>query len=57
MKTSAKGCVFITQQERCGLHAYRDAVGVWTIGVGQISMAGLPHVNPGMTISARRPLW
>lgn len=31
--------------------AYRDAVGVWTIGLGHTSMAGAPLVVPGMTIS------
>ena len=52
MHVSAKGRAFITQQEGCEFHAYRDATGVWTIGVGHTSMAGLPHVNPGMTITA-----
>lgn len=31
--------------------AYRDAVGVLTIGYGHTSMAGAPNVVPGMTIS------
>ena len=31
--------------------AYRDATGVWTIGYGHTSRAGLPNVQPGMTIS------
>lgn len=28
--------------------AYKDAVGVWTIGFGHTSMAGPPEVKPGM---------
>lgn len=31
--------------------AYKDSVGVWTIGVGHTSMAGEPHVAPGLTIT------
>lgn len=31
--------------------AYKDAVGVWTIGYGHTSMAGPPHVKRGMKIS------
>jgi len=33
------------------LHAYRDCVGVWTIGYGHTSRAGAPHVSPGLRIS------
>lgn len=31
--------------------AYKDAVGVWTIGYGHTSMAGQPEVKPGMKIT------
>lgn len=31
--------------------AYKDAVGVWTIGYGHTSMAGEPKVKAGMVIS------
>lgn len=31
--------------------AYKDAVGVWTIGYGHTSMAGPPEVKPGMKIT------
>lgn len=31
--------------------AYKDAVGVWTIGFGHTSMAGPPEVKPGMKIN------
>lgn len=34
------------------LTAYRDIVGVWTIGYGHTSRAGLPKVYSGLTISA-----
>lgn len=33
------------------LKAYKDAVGVWTIGYGHTSMAGDPKVVPGMVIT------
>ncbi len=33
------------------LTAYRDSVGVWTIGYGHTSMAGAPVVTPGMKIT------
>ncbi|HHI81957.1 MAG TPA: lysozyme [Rhizobiales bacterium] len=36
------------------LAAYRDAVGVWTIGYGHTSMAGPPEVKPGMHISGKQ---
>lgn len=51
LTTSAKGRAAIEQREGLELHAYRDSVGVWTIGYGHTSMAGPPHVNPGMTIT------
>lgn len=34
MKTSQKGIDFIKRHEALKLHAYKDAVGVWTIGYG-----------------------
>ncbi len=33
------------------MRAYRDSVGVWTIGYGHTSAAGDPVVRPGMVIS------
>ena len=33
--------------------AYKDSVGVWTIGYGHTSMAGNPKVTPGMKIPRR----
>ena len=34
MKTSQQGIDFIKRHEALRLHAYKDAVGVWTIGYG-----------------------
>lgn len=36
------------------LTAYRDSVGVWTIGVGHTTAAGEPSVKPGMKITPRQ---
>ncbi len=41
----------IARFEGCRLEAYRDAVGVWTIGYGHTSRAGPPQVRPGMRIT------
>ncbi len=43
----------IARFEGCRLEAYRDAVGVWTIGYGHTSMAGPPQVHAGMRITRR----
>lgn len=51
MKTSDKGRALIEQREGVRLQAYRDSVGIWTIGVGHTSAAGEPHVTPGLTIT------
>jgi lysozyme len=51
MKTSAAGRAALTQREGLRLTAYKDTVGVWTIGVGHTGRASLPLVVPGMTIS------
>jgi len=51
MKTSEAGVTAIIQREGERLHAYKDTVGVLTIGVGHTSAAGSPHVFPGMTIT------
>lgn len=44
MKTSQSGLDFITANEGCILSAYKDAVGVWTIGVGHTG----PEVHEGL---------
>jgi len=52
MKTSAAGRKAIRAREGVVLKAYRDSVGVLTIGVGHTSAAGSPKVTPGLTITA-----
>lgn len=51
MKTSSHGIKLIKRFEGCELEAYKDIVGVWTIGYGHTSMAGPPKVEPGMKIT------
>ena len=46
MKTSQKGIDFIKRHEALRLHAYKDAIGVLTIGYGHTSTA-----KPGMVIT------
>ena len=52
MRTSTAGVAAIRRREGCRLTAYRDTVGVWTIGVGHTGRAAPPPVTPGMCISA-----
>lgn len=51
MHTSANGRAFIEAFEGLYLHSYDDGTGVWTVGFGHTSAAGLPHVVKGMAIS------
>ena len=51
MRMSPEGRRRLSQREGTKLKAYRDSVGVWTIGIGHTSMAGPPQVTPGLTIS------
>ena len=51
MKMSANGRALLIQREGFKTRAYKDSVGVWTIGVGHTSAAGAPAVQPGMVIS------
>jgi lysozyme len=51
MKMSEQGLALIKRWEGFRASAYRDAVGVWTIGYGHTSMAGAPHVERGMSIT------
>jgi len=50
--TSAAGRKAITEREGNVLTAYQDSVGIWTIGVGHTSAAGLPKVVKGLKITA-----
>lgn len=52
MKTSAAGRKTLEAREGVRLKAYRDSVGVWTIGVGHTAAAGAPVPKAGLTITA-----
>ena len=41
MQTSAQGIVALELEEGVVLKAYRDAVGVWTIGAGLTASSGV----------------
>jgi lysozyme len=51
MKISDHGLALIKEFEGLRLNAYRDAVGVWTIGYGHTSTAGDPVVKSGLKIT------
>lgn len=52
MDLSAIGRAALIAREGRRLSAYRDSVGVWTIGIGHTSAAGPPVVTPGLRLSA-----
>lgn len=47
MNVSERGLALIREFEGCRLTAYRDAVGIWTIGVGHTG----PDVEEGLVIT------
>lgn len=51
MKTSQYGYDLLKEFEGLRLKAYKCPAGVWTIGYGHTSSAGVPTVTPGMIIS------
>ena len=51
MKMTAPGRKLLMEREGCKLKAYKDSVGVLTIGVGHTSAAGPPLVRAGMSIT------
>jgi GH24 family phage-related lysozyme (muramidase) len=51
MKMNDRGFALICEFEGCRTEAYQDATGVWTIGYGHTSAAGLPSVAPGFTVT------
>jgi lysozyme len=51
MKMTNEGLALIKRFEGLRLDAYRDAVGIWTIGYGHTSVAGAPQVQAGLRIS------
>jgi lysozyme len=50
--TSPDGRKAIAQREGNKLTAYKDSIGIWTIGVGHTAAAGNPAPRAGMTITA-----
>ncbi|EPK7549339.1 TPA: lysozyme [Enterobacter hormaechei] len=50
MQTSEKGIALIKEFEGCKLTAYRDSVGVWTIGYGWTKPVDGKPIRAGMTI-------
>ncbi|BBS37867.1 lysozyme [Enterobacter cloacae] len=50
MQTSDKGISLIKEFEGCKLTAYRDSVGVWTIGYGWTQPVDGKPIRAGMTI-------
>lgn len=53
MKMSSRGRKLLVDREGLRLNAYKDSVGVWTIGVGHTAAAGPPIPVPGTTITAQ----
>lgn len=51
MQTSAQGIAALELEEGVVLRAYRDAVGVWTIGAGLTAASGVITPKAGMVIS------
>jgi lysozyme len=51
MRVNSAGYALIKQSEGLRLTAYKDVVGVWTIGYGHTSAAGMPIVKPKMSIT------
>ena len=51
MKITKEGLALIRRFEGFRAEAYRDPVGVWTIGYGHTSMAGTGAVAPGQKMS------
>ncbi|WP_323036232.1 lysozyme [Pararhodobacter sp.] len=52
MQTSERGIQFNERLEGVVLRAYRDVVGVWTIGAGLTAASGVVDPGPGMEITA-----
>lgn len=52
MQMTAIGRAVLASREGVRLRAYKDSVGVWTIGIGHTAAAGAPAPKAGMTITA-----
>lgn len=53
MKTSPKGIAFLERHEGVVLKAYRDPVGIWTIGAGLTKASGVVVPKAGMRITQK----
>ncbi|WP_208440236.1 lysozyme [Bartonella raoultii] len=53
-KISQEGLALMKQWEGLRLNAYKDAIGVWTIGYGHTNSAGKPFVHKGMTLTEKQ---
>ncbi|NOV15862.1 lysozyme [Ensifer adhaerens] len=53
-RINAAGLALVKQWEGLKTKAYRDVAGVWTIGYGHTSAAGVPVVKPGLVITEAR---
>lgn len=53
MKTSRTGIDLIKRFEGLELTAYKCSAGVWTVGYGHTSAAGMPKVEKGMRITVK----
>jgi lysozyme len=51
MQVNENGLALIRKFEGFRARAYRDAVGVWTIGYGHTSSAGPPQVKAGLVVT------
>jgi len=56
MKTSQRGINDLILSEGLETKAYKDSVGVWTIGVGHTAAAGPPAPKAGMTITRQEAI-
>jgi lysozyme len=54
MQVNENGLTLIRKFEGFRARAYRDAVGVWTIGYGHTSRAGPPQVKAGLVVTRAR---
>lgn len=53
MRTSPKGIAFLERHEGVVLKAYRDPVGIWTIGAGLTKASGVVVPKAGMQITQK----
>jgi lysozyme len=51
MDMSERGARLLIDREGSRTKAYRDSVGIWTIGVGHTAAAGPPKPHEGMTLT------